>query len=55
MGSSGPPPRRWLIGTARAPEMAPNFAAPKQFIICGTGEYLKTVLKKGLKPFGTAL
>jgi hypothetical protein len=25
------------------------------FIICGTGEYPKTVLKKGMKPFGTAL
>jgi hypothetical protein len=24
------------------------------FIICGTGEY-KTILKKGMKPFGTAL
>jgi hypothetical protein len=25
------------------------------FIICGTGEFPKTVLKKGMKPFGTAL
>jgi hypothetical protein len=25
------------------------------FIICGTGEYPKTVPKKGMKPFGTAL
>jgi len=25
------------------------------FILCGTDEYPKTVLKKGMKPFGTAL
>lgn len=25
------------------------------FILCGKGEYPKTVLKKGMKPFGTAL
>jgi len=25
------------------------------FVLCGTGEYPKTVLKKGMKPFGTPL
>lgn len=25
------------------------------FILCGTGEYPKTVLKKGMQPFGTEL
>ena len=25
------------------------------FIICGTGEFPKTILKKGMEPFGTAL
>jgi hypothetical protein len=25
------------------------------FILCDTDEYLKTVLKKGMKPFGTPL
>jgi hypothetical protein len=25
------------------------------FIVCGTDEYPKTILKKGMKPFGTPL
>jgi len=25
------------------------------FLLCGTGQYPKTVLKKGMKPFGTPL
>ena len=25
------------------------------FILCGTGEYPKSVLKRGMKPFGTLL
>ena len=25
------------------------------FVLCGTGEYPKTVLKKGMRPFGTPL
>ncbi len=25
------------------------------FVLCGTGEYPKTVLKTGMKPFGTPL
>jgi len=25
------------------------------FILCGSGEYLKTVLARGMQPFGTAL
>jgi len=41
----------------------PNRGAPDgdwykdfgSFVLCGTGEYPKTVLKKGMKPFGTPL
>ena len=44
----------WVISEPWAPDCDwyKDFGS---FIICGTGEYPKTVLKKGMKPFGAAL
>lgn len=46
--------RSWVATEPLAPEgdWYKDFGA---FVLCGTGEYPKTVLKKGTKPFGTAL
>ncbi|HKE23536.1 MAG TPA: hypothetical protein VKB88_14315 [Bryobacteraceae bacterium] len=46
--------RSWVVTEPWAPDgdWYKDFGS---FIICGTGEYPKTVLKKGMKPFGTAL
>ena len=46
--------RRWVVTEPWAPDgdWYKDFGS---FIICGTCEYPKAVLKKGMKPFGTAL
>lgn len=46
--------RRWVNTEPHAPagDWYKDFGS---FILCGTDEYPKTVLKKGMKPFGTAL
>ena len=46
--------RSWVVTEPWAPDgdWYKDFGS---FIICGTGEYPKRVLKKGMKPFGTAL
>jgi hypothetical protein len=46
--------RVWVDSEPHAPagDWYKDFGA---FILCGAGEYPKTVLKKGMKPFGTAL
>ena len=43
--------RSWANTEPQAPlgEWYKDFGS---FILCGTGEYPKTVLKKGMKPFG---
>lgn len=46
--------RAWVVSEPEAPDgdWYKDFGS---FVLCGTGEYPKTVLKKGMKPFGTAL
>ena len=46
--------RSWVVTEPQAPEgdWYKDFGS---FVLCGTGEYPKTVLKKGMKPFGTPL
>ena len=46
--------RNWVVTEPWAPDgdWYKDFGS---FIICGTGEYPKTVLKKNMKPFGMAL
>ena len=47
-------PRNWVATEPWAPE-GNWYKDFDSFILCGTGEYPKTVLTKGMKPFGTAL
>lgn len=46
--------RAWVETRPSAPEgdWYKDFGS---FILCGTGEYPKTILGKGMRPFGTAL
>ena len=46
--------RAWVSTEPQAPagDWHKDFGS---FILCGTDEYPKTVLKKGMKPFGTPL
>ncbi|HEX3748750.1 MAG TPA: hypothetical protein VHW09_32715 [Bryobacteraceae bacterium] len=46
--------RHWVLTGPWAPDhdWDKDFGS---FILCGTGEYPKTILKKGMKPFGRAL
>ena len=46
--------RSWVLTEPQAPDgdWHKDFGS---FVVCGTGEYPKTVLKKGMKPFGTPL
>ena len=46
--------RSWVLTEPQAPEgdWYKDFGS---FVLCGTGEYPKTILKKGMKPFGTPL
>lgn len=46
--------RVWVQSEPSAPdgEWYKDFGT---FILCGAGEYPKTVLAKGMKPFGTAI
>ena len=46
--------REWVNTEPHAPtgDWYKDFGS---FVLCGTDEYPKTVLKKGMKPFGTAL
>ena len=46
--------RSWVVSEPSAPDgdWYKDFGS---FIICGTSEFPKTVLKKGMRPFGTAL
>lgn len=46
--------REWVNTEPHAPagDWYKDFAS---FVLCGTDEFPKTVLKKGMKPFGTPL
>ena len=46
--------RAWVAAEPFAPdgEWYKDFGS---FILCGSGEYPKTVLARGMQPFGTAL
>ena len=46
--------RAWV---ARAPDAPPRdwYKDFGSFILCGSGEYPKTILKKGMKPYGDPL
>lgn len=44
--------RIWVVTGPQAPD-GDGYKDFGSFLLCGTGEYPKTVLKKGMKPFGT--
>jgi hypothetical protein len=46
--------RSWVVTEPWAPA-GDGYKDFGSFILCGTGEYPKTVLKKGMRPFGTPL
>ncbi len=46
--------RRWVVTEPWAPD-GDWYKDFDSFVLCGRGEYPKTVLIKGMKPFGTPL